>query len=828
MLLIAFLLAAPSAWAADASDIVIRKWLVVSFRTSAPSGAFQATPVAQRFLLGQKTRLPAPGELEKGMKEAWAEAQSDEKGKVSHRALSNGYAVAMYEASEDGVYLATGHGHYRLYINGEGFSGDVYRRKYGPTVVRFRKGKNLILIRVVRGGFTMRFVRPTAPLMLFGSDNTLPDVRQGKTLDAPGAVLLANARNLPAKGVVIETSGEGFVTTRTPVGYLAPLAMRKAAFRIRVPSPLGPREEKELPLRIRVVSAVGIHEIEVKIGFRKGTDSYRETFVSDIDGSVQYFGVRPPWGPVRGRGPLFLSLHGASVEAAGQARAYSSKPQGWVVAATNRRPFGFDWEDWGRLDALEVLSVFQSRYPVDENRVYLTGHSMGGHGTWHLGVNHPGLFAAIGPSAGWISFATYSRRSRPTGGGYQEFFSRGQGASDTFALQSNLRDLGVFIIHGSVDDNVPVDQSRRMVKELRKFHRDFVYREFPGKKHWWDESKEQGTDCVDLAELFDFFARRRRARAPRSLAFKTASPGVSSRHRWLKVLGQEKLLALSEVTAVARPGLSRIELTTKNITRLAVDPKPLFQAGPITFVLDGREVGTNWDGKGELVLCRQGKEWALGGRKPSHKNPSRYGPFKTVFVRRFVMVYGTGGTAEENAATLARARYDAHLWWYQGNGSCDLLPDTEFKAQADPHRNVILYGHADMNSAWTSVLGHGAVTLKRGEIVLNDKTLEGENISCLFIRPRKGSDRAMVGVVGGTGLEGIRGTMLGSYFRSGTQYPDVTVWAVPGKGEALPGILAVGFFESDWSSKHGEWWLNKAWKAPVAKGEDEDDEGEDF
>ena len=188
MLLIAFILAAPSAWAGDASDIVIRKWLVVSFQTSAPSGAFQATPVAQRFLLGQKTRLPVPGELEKGMKEAWAEAQSDEKGKVSHRALSNGYAVAMYEAPEDGIYLATGHGHYRLYINGEGFSGDIYRRKYGPTVVRFRKGKNLILMRVVRGGFTMRFVRPTAPLMLFGSDNTLPDVRQGKTLDAPGAV----------------------------------------------------------------------------------------------------------------------------------------------------------------------------------------------------------------------------------------------------------------------------------------------------------------------------------------------------------------------------------------------------------------------------------------------------------------------------------------------------------------------------------------------------------------------------------------------------------------------------------------------------------------
>ena len=105
---------------------------------------------------------------------------------------------------------------------------------------------------------------------------------------------------------------------------------------------------------------------------------------------------------------LVLTLHGAAVEAIGQAEAYAPKPGLHIVAPTNRRPYGFDWEDWGRLDALEVLDLAQRTLQTDPRRTYLTGHSMGGHGTWHLGVTFPDRFAAIAPSAGWISMMSYA------------------------------------------------------------------------------------------------------------------------------------------------------------------------------------------------------------------------------------------------------------------------------------------------------------------------------------------------------------------------------------------------------------------------------------
>ena len=98
------------------------------------------------------------------------------------------------------------------------------------------------------------------------------------------------------------------------------------------------------------------------------------------------------------------------MKALGQAAAYQNKDWGHVVAPTNRREFGFSWEDWGRMDAMEALAHAEAAYGTDPQRTYLTGHSMGGHGAWYLGATYPDRWAAIAPMAGWRSFFTYVRR----------------------------------------------------------------------------------------------------------------------------------------------------------------------------------------------------------------------------------------------------------------------------------------------------------------------------------------------------------------------------------------------------------------------------------
>ena len=104
----------------------------------------------------------------------------------------------------------------------------------------------------------------------------------------------------------------------------------------------------------------------------------------------------PPTGaPTEAPLGLVLSCHGASVPAMNQARAYARKDDFAIVAALNRRPYGFDWQDWGRRDAYEVLERGVALSGVSRDRLYLLGHSMGGHGALTLALKNPDRFRSV-------------------------------------------------------------------------------------------------------------------------------------------------------------------------------------------------------------------------------------------------------------------------------------------------------------------------------------------------------------------------------------------------------------------------------------------------
>ena len=106
---------------------------------------------------------------------------------------------------------------------------------------------------------------------------------------------------------------------------------------------------------------------------------------------------------------------------------------------------------------LSLLADAKTRYGIDPTRVYLTGHSMGGHGTWHLGVHHPGLFAVLGPSAGWSSFMSYGGLQESSGA-----WGRASAHHDTMDYLSNLSRRAVYVVHGDADNNVPISEGRSL------------------------------------------------------------------------------------------------------------------------------------------------------------------------------------------------------------------------------------------------------------------------------------------------------------------------------------------------------------------------------
>lgn len=171
-------------------------------------------------------------------------------------------------------------------------------------------------------------------------------------------------------------------------------------------------------------------------------DLQKASFVATVTREVQsnYLVFEPvakkPW-------PMILFLHGAGERAEEIENLCDLGPMGYArrnpgVPFLVAMPHCDELTDWDPLMLMALIDELCGKYPIDEDRIYLTGFSMGGAGTWELAMDHPGRFAAIAPVCG---------RAIPL-------------------LVGRLWRKPVWIFHGEKDEVVPVDISRKMAEYL--------------------------------------------------------------------------------------------------------------------------------------------------------------------------------------------------------------------------------------------------------------------------------------------------------------------------------------------------------------------------
>ncbi len=740
----------------------------------------------------------------------WKRVEFGQDGVVRGR---GSYLYAPIESNESKVLVLNASGHSEAYVNGRPRGGDIYNYGYVHLPILLHEGTNHLLLRAGRGAFKVHLYAPPSPVFLQSQDTTLPDLIAGQTIDTWGAVVVVNATSEPAQGLSLSVKAPGLSDAATSVPSIPPLTVRKVGFRIRTTSPAA-GEEVGGTLQLQRADGQVCHEMPLNLEVAPPGRRRRVTFVSEIDSTVQYFGLVPATrtSPNDPAPAIVLTCHGAGVEAYGQAGAYSPKQWFHIVAPTNRRPYGFDWEDFGRMDAMEVLDIAEKTLKHDPSRIYLTGHSMGGHGAWHLGVTYPDRFAAVGPSAGWLSRSSYVRRGDDDTekSPMQAILNRGEKAGNTVALAANLKERAVYILHGGDDDNVPASQAQTMAKVLEGFHHDWIYHEEPNQGHWWgNEYNDGGSACVDWPFMFDRFAHHALAPASavREVEFITANPGVSSQSHWLAIEGQTKLMDLSKAHVECWPNQRLFKGTTENVAVLKLNVDHLLAPEPITVELDGQTIPdiVYPSETRSLWLERTGEGWHCIERPPlRNKGPRRYGSIKEELQHRFLLVYGTKGTPEENAWAFGKARYDAETFLYRGNASMEMVPDTVFEPSRYRDRTVVLYGNAQTNAAWPVLLGDSPMQVTRGRIQLGQREFKGNDLSAIFIRPRPDSDIASVVVVSGTGPIGMRSTYPTSFFVPFVRYPDCVIARADAVDNRRSEDLAAGYFGLDWSVENGE------------------------
>jgi predicted peptidase len=186
------------------------------------------------------------------------------------------------------------------------------------------------------------------------------------------------------------------------------------------------------------------------------------------------------------RWPVVLFLHGAGERGtdgllqtevgigsairrhADRVRAIVVMPQAWP---------GRTWSGTMADVAMRALEKTEGEFGTDPERVYLTGLSLGGAGTWYLGYRYPERFAAL---------LAVCARVRP-GQTTTDPIVPASAGEPFAALAARIKSVPIWIVHGDADPTVPVEESRGIVAALEAIGADVHYQELPGVGHnAWD------------------------------------------------------------------------------------------------------------------------------------------------------------------------------------------------------------------------------------------------------------------------------------------------------------------------------------------------------
>lgn len=217
---------------------------------------------------------------------------------------------------------------------------------------------------------------------------------------------------------------------------------------------------------------------------------FTERSVTTPDGTYKYLIHVPTKLDRRKKPPVIVFLHGSGERGDDNtaqtknglrlliARHGDSFPA-VVIAPQCRADINWSQPEM-RAMVMKALDQTMAEFNGDPDRVYLTGLSMGGYGTWDLAKQYPDRWAALAPVCGGILFRNQKPEATPAGTEPVNPYS---------AAATVVAAIPQWIFHGDADGAVPVSESRQMAAILYARKADVRYTEYPGVGHnSWDNA----------------------------------------------------------------------------------------------------------------------------------------------------------------------------------------------------------------------------------------------------------------------------------------------------------------------------------------------------
>lgn len=274
---------------------------------------------------------------------------------------------------------------------------------------------------------------------------------------------------------------------------------------------------------------------------------------------------------------LVLCLHGAGFTGDAYLERWQTRLGENYILACPTYMQGTWWTRHGEALVLATLRTVQARYHIDPDRVFLTGMSNGGIGTYLVGTHDAPLFAGLAPMASGL---------------------------DTVLMPflENLKNTPVYMIHGRQDDVMPVELSRAIVQELTRLGYAFQYQEHDrvhpmAGGHFFPRE--------ELPALVRWFDRQRRTAVPKRLIVVRDATHLRP-FGWVRIDSTDRIAACTDLLTDSRDeaivsrryarldaeivGPNRIEVRAERVKRysLYLNEALVDFSRPVTITTNGR------------------------------------------------------------------------------------------------------------------------------------------------------------------------------------------------------------------------------------------------
>lgn len=454
----------------------------------------------------------------------------------------------------------------------------------------------------------------------------------------------------------------------------------------------------------------------------------RMTYRDEVDDSPQFCRVYLPadYSPEK-RYPLIINLHGRDDQFppyykwGGVDQRHDWLADEYQAITVYPHARGNTWyRVLGDQDVMHCLAMVKQRFPVDDDRVYLVGYSMGGAGVWYVGTRHPEQFAAIAPS-----FGGYDFRFQLTDNVLNKLTPREQYRRERLsyiAQAEQLRTTPVLASHGDADNVVPVDYSRYTVRMLQRWGYDIRYWEAPGKAHGG-----LGND----REVFDWLLAQRRVNNPAHVSVRAADLRYAAAH-WVKVTQRKDPYAFIQADAeVIAPNY--IRLNTDNALEVVLSPKaPLIDpAKPVQLLWNNTEMRTVSFENGSVLLR------AKGYTPPTLcKRPGVEGPANDIYNTPYAIVVGTISANPLMRRLCERAGLRLAAWWDE-RFHCKprYFKDTEISEEDQAKYSLLLLGGPADNLVVQTLADRIPLKVAANAITVDAHTFPGHDMAIQMIYP---------------------------------------------------------------------------------------------